>query len=201
MKLIDVTGGPFGALYADPPWPFKTYSKPSQVPQRAQGQHYATMTMEALHALPVGDLAAKDAALFMWASDSLLPQAIELGQSWGFTYKTIAFIWAKRALREHGEQFSFFPADPVYRMGLGYWVRKQGEICLLFTRGKPKRLAKDVRQIIVDPRREHSRKPAETYDRIEALVNGPYLELFARQVRPAWTSWGNEVDKYDAYQT
>jgi N6-adenosine-specific RNA methylase IME4 len=79
---------------------------------------------------------------------------------------------------------------------MGYWSRKQTEICLLFTRGSPRRLGKGVRQLIVAPRREHSRKPDERYERIEALVNGPYLELFARTSRPGWSAWGNETDKF-----
>jgi len=83
------------------------------------------------------------------------------------------------------------------RMGMGKWTRKETEFALLFTRGKPSRLSGGVREIIDAPRREHSRKPDEQYDRIEALVGGPYLEMFARQRRGGWDSWGNEVDKFD----
>jgi N6-adenosine-specific RNA methylase IME4 len=82
-------------------------------------------------------------------------------------------------------------------MGFGYWTRKQVEPCWLFTRGRPKRVMKGVRQVIVEPRREHSRKPDVTRERIEALVAGPYLELFARTAAPGWSSWGNQVGKFD----
>jgi N6-adenosine-specific RNA methylase IME4 len=83
-------------------------------------------------------------------------------------------------------------------MGLGYWTRANSEVCLLATRGKPKRLNADVRQAIVEPRRQHSRKPDCVPGRIERLVAGPYLELFARTKRPGWTVWGNQTDKFEA---
>jgi N6-adenosine-specific RNA methylase IME4 len=79
---------------------------------------------------------------------------------------------------------------------MGYWTRANTEPCLLATRGRPKRLNADVRQAIIEPRREHSRKPDGIHKRIERLVAGPYLELFARQQRPGWDVWGNEVDKF-----
>ena len=89
-------------------------------------------------------------------------------------------------------------ADPVDSyMGLGYWTRANSEVCLLATRGSPKRLNADVRQGHHCPRREHSRKPEGVHERIERLVVGPYLELFARQRRPGWDCWGNEVDKFN----
>lgn len=98
---------------------------------------------------------------------------------------------------QDGRQLDIFKGESDPRMSMGYWTRKQTEQCWLFTRGKPKRLSKGVRQVIRDPRREHSRKPDEQYARIEALVGGPYLELFARQQRPGWTSWGNQVEKFE----
>jgi N6-adenosine-specific RNA methylase IME4 len=78
-------------------------------------------------------------------------------------------------------------------MTQGYWTRANPEACWLATRGAPKRLHADVRQLIVAPIMEHSRKPDEAYERIERLVEGPYLELYARRPRPGWTSWGNEL--------
>ena len=77
--------------------------------------------------------------------------------------------------------------------GLGYWTRSNPEMCLLATRGKPKRLNKSIPQLVVEQRREHSRKPDIVYDHIEKMLNGPYIELFARRKREGWTSWGNEV--------
>jgi N6-adenosine-specific RNA methylase IME4 len=128
--------------------------------------------------------AAEDCVLFMWAIDPMLPQAFELITAWGFTYKTVAFTWAK--INESGK-------DPI---GGGYWTRANPEMCLLATRGKPKRLNADVRQLLMAPRREHSRKPA-VHERIERLVGGPYLEMFARQERPGWDAWGNEVERFN----
>ena len=122
----------------------------------------------------------------MWAVDSHLDQAIELGRAWGFKYKTRAFTWRK--LTKDGTRA---------RIGMGYWTRKQTELCLLFTRGRPERFDMGVREIIDAPRREHSRKPDEQYERIERLVAGPYLELFARQAWPGWTAWGDESERLD----
>lgn len=194
--------GPFGCILADPPWAFLTYSKPKgTIPQRRNDSgaedHYATMTRDDLRALPVGAVAATDCALFMWVVDSHLDEAIELGRAWGFDYKTIAFIWAKTTKAGAPGQFGFFPPETVHRIGMGYWTRKQAEVCLMFTRGKPKRLGKGVRQIIEAARREHSRKPDETHARIQALVGGPYLEMFAREPREGWTVWGNQTDKFE----
>jgi N6-adenosine-specific RNA methylase IME4 len=173
--------GQYACILADPPWAFKTYSRPSgQVPQRAVQTHYTPMSSVDLLALPVGAIAAKDCALLMWTVSSHIDQALDLGRAWGFGFKTLGPVWDKG------------------RMGMGYWFRQQTEICLMFTKGKPKRLSGGVRQLIQAPRREHSRKPDEQYERIERLVAGPYLELFARQSRPGWDSWGNEVGKFDA---
>jgi len=135
-----------------------------------------------IKALPVGDWAAADCALFLWITDPSLPQALEVIEAWGFVYKTVAFTWAKTTKDGAG-----FP------IGCGYWTRANPEQCLLATRGRPQRLSRAVPQLIVAPRREHSRKPDEVYERIEVLVPGPYLELFARAPREGWHSWGFEV--------
>jgi N6-adenosine-specific RNA methylase IME4 len=116
----------------------------------------------------------------MWVVDAHMPDALKLIEAWGFVYKTVAFIWVKPSI------------------GMGYWSRKQAELCLLATKGKPKRLSGGVRQVIEAPRREHSRKPDEIYRRIEQLVGGPYLEMFARQPWPNWDAWGAEKDKFKA---
>jgi N6-adenosine-specific RNA methylase IME4 len=187
--------GPFACILADPPWSFKTYSGKSVTPHRSAEDHYVTTPTAVLCQIPVKAVVAKDAALFMWVTSSHIPDAIELAEAWGFKFKTIAFIWVKTPANKG--QMGFFPADPAYRIGMGYWTRQQGEICLLFTRGKPKRLSMAVRQIIAAPRREHSRKPDDTHARIQALVAGPYLEMFAREPRPGWTVWGNQTDKFE----
>lgn len=182
-----------GLILADPAWAFMTYSG-SSVPQRAEEQHYDVMSLEAMCAMPVLDLAAKDCVLVMWVIGSHLDQALALGRAWGFTYKTDLFTWVKTG-----------KYDPKVRpISLGKWSRKQTEMALIFTRGKPKRLDAGIRQlmesdehIIFAPKREHSRKPEEQYERLQRLVAGPYVELFARQSRSSWTTWGDQADKFD----
>lgn len=171
----------YGALLLDPPWAFLTRGGKSTTPHRGEDEHYKVMTLAEIAALPVPALAAPNCALFLWVVDSHLDVAFTLFNVWGFSYKTIAFVWNKRG-----------------RLGMGYWTRKQAEICLLATRGRPTRLGKGVRQVIEAPRREHSRKPDEVYTRIETLTGGPYLEMFARQQWPGWDAWGDEVTKFPA---
>ena len=170
----------YGAILTDPPWSFMTYTKQRTTPHRGVHEHYDVMTQDAMKAMPVADFAAPDCALFMWVVDSHFVDALELGRAWGFTFKTCAFVWVKTTLAG------------TAHISMGYWSRKQTEQCWLFTRGKPRRLGRGVRQIIEAPRREHSRKPDEIYGRVEALVGGPYIEMFARQRYPGWSQWGNQ---------
>ena len=142
--------------------------------------------------MPVGELAAPDSALFMWISWPMLAASLSLIEAWGFAYKTCAFAWMKG----HAGQLDMLRDDMDASMGMGYWTRANSEVCLLATRGSPKRLNADVRQGIIEPRREHSRKPDCVPGRIERLVAGPYLELFARSRRVGWESWGNQTDKF-----
>ena len=176
----------YGVIYADPPWSFRNWSV------RGTGRnaisHYDCLDFSALAALPVSDLAADNCALFLWAT--LLPRAIDLIQAWGFEYKTVAFYWMKLNARAKHEA-DFFT-------GLGYWTRANPEQCLLATRGHPTRLAKDVKRLVIEKRREHSRKPDCVRERIERLVAGPYLELFARETKPGWHCWGNQAGLFDA---
>jgi N6-adenosine-specific RNA methylase IME4 len=183
----------YGAILADPPWAFQTYSGPA-VPTTGE-QPYKTLSTDDLCAmsLQVRLLTARDAVLFLWITWPMLEAGLEVIRAWGFRYKTCAFAWMKA----DGTQLNMFPEHYSVRAGMGYWTMANSEVCLLATRGKPKRLNADVRQGIIEPRREHSRKPAEIYRRIERLVAGPYLELFARQRRLGWDSWGNEVDKFN----
>lgn len=182
--------GHFKAIYADPPWHFETRSDVCD--QRGPGGHYSTMRLAEIESLPVGDLAANDCVLFMWATWPMLPQALALIETWGFVYKTCGFDWMKADDR----QPDMFTDSVKVQVGMGYWTRANSEPCLLATRGKPKRLNADVRMGIIEPRREHSRKPDCVPGRIERLVEGPYLELFARTQRPGWTVWGNQTDKF-----
>ena len=150
------------------------------------------MTYAEIAALPVGDLAAPDCALFLWVSWPMLGDALALIEAWRFSYKTCAFSWMKA----HAGQLDMLRDDMPALIGMGYWTRANSEVCLLATRGRPRRLNADVRQGIIEPRREHSRKPDCVYSRIERLVAGPYLELFSRTTRSGWDSWGHEVGKF-----
>lgn len=178
----------YGVIYADPPWSFKTYSSPEEgtVPHRTEVAPYKSMTAEELLALQVEELAAKDCVLHMWTISSHLDQALWLGKAWGFTFKSLGMVWVKT---QKGD-----PEKP--KMGMGKWFRQEAEVCLLFTRGKPSRLSAGVRQTILEPAREHSRKPDVGYDLVEALSAGPYLEMFSRSDRKGWDAMGNEKGKF-----
>jgi N6-adenosine-specific RNA methylase IME4 len=181
--------GHFKAIYADPPWHFEVWAEGGN---RNVTSKYSTMQLDEMAALPVGDLAADNCVLFMWVVWPKLFEAIDLIKAWGFTYRTCAFCWIKA----DGRQPDMFAESVPVQVGMGYWTRANSEVCLLGARGKPKRLNADVRQGIVEPRRQHSRKPDCVPARIERLVEGPYLELFARTQRPGWTAWGNQTDKF-----
>lgn len=193
MTRDDLPGWPegqrFAAILADPPWAFKVWAKDTGHGRSAES-HYATQGLDWIKSLPVADLAAPDCALFLWACMPQLPEALDVIAAWGFRFKTCAFTWAKTT------RASTPTWAPRWHIGLGYWTRANAELCLLATRGHPKRLRADVRQLIVAPVREHSRKPEESRERIEQLVVGPYLELFARQARPGWVAWGNQTDRF-----
>jgi len=168
----------YGVIYADPPWSFRNWSDKGT--GRNAISHYDCLNFETLAALPVADTAADDSVLFLWAVDPLLNKAFELIRAWGFEYKTVGFYWVKKNIKSDG----FFT-------GLGYWTRANPEQCLLATRGKPRRRDKNVRKLVIEPRREHSRKPDDVRERIESLVDGPYLELFARETKPGChRRWG-----------
>ena len=180
----------FGAILADPPWRFLSWSDRGK--DRAAENHYKVMALSVLETLPIERLAKTDCVLFLWATWPLLQDALSLITWWGFQYKTCAFCWTKA----DNTQPHFFTAELNAEMKLGYWTRANSEVCLLATRGKPKRRNADVRQAIIAPSRQHSRKPDGIHKRIERLVTGPYLERFARQKRHGWTTWGDQTDKF-----
>ena len=135
-------------------------------------------------ALPVAELADKDCALFLWITLPKLCEAWGVMEAWGFTFKTVAFVWIKQNKSGKG-----------YFFGLGYWTRSNAEICLLAVRGKPKRISKKVFQFFVSPLQEHSKKPEEARKRIVELMGDlPRIELFARRQSVGWDVWGNEVE-------
>jgi N6-adenosine-specific RNA methylase IME4 len=180
--MIERPYGGFRAIYADPPWSFTNYSPKGH----AKGPHaqYRCADLADLKALPVEPLAAQDAALFMWATFPMLPEALELIRAWGFAYKT-GGPWAKRS--STGNKWAF---------GTGYIFRSAAELLLVGTRGKPTWLSKSERNLWVAPIREHSRKPDCVREMIERLAPGPRLELFARESVPGWVGWGDEVGKF-----
>ena len=172
----------YGIIYADPPWHYRVYSKKGA--GRSAESHYPTMTIEEIQALPVSELADKDCALFMWITFPLLKESLSVLSAWGFKFKTIAFVWIKQN-RKSDSQF----------WGMGYWTRTNAEFCVLATKGKPKRMAKNVHQVIVSHIEEHSKKPDEARRRIVRLMGDlPRIELFARQKSAGWDVWGNEVE-------
>lgn len=135
--------------------------------------------------MPIRELCDVDCWLFLWAVGPRLHDAIWLMGKWGFAYSGIGLSWVK-----------LNPSGTGYAVGMGHTTRHNVELCLLGKRGKPARLSKAVRELIVSPRREHSRKPDEQYHRIEKFCTGPRLELFARTQRRGWISWGREREKF-----
>lgn len=193
----------FGCIVADPPWSFKGYTAiQSQNPQstRAVERHYECMSIEAIKAMPIGSLLLPDSHLWIWTTGPNLPNAFEVIKAWGFKYSAIGFVWVKLK-RSYGlGQLRFLSSadlDRELHVGLGLTTRKNAEFCLLGRRGNARRIAKDIREIIMAPVREHSRKPDEAFARIERYCDGPRLDLFARETRPGWTSWGLEAAKFD----
>lgn len=211
MSDLPTVDGGFRAILADPAWQFETWSPKgrdrcpdapmtrNEQRQNRPERHYATMPLQAIKDLPVANVAARDSVLFLWAVDSMLPQALDVGEAWGFKFKTVAFYWVKTR-NENSTRANLHtePAHQLFPMGTGYWTRANPETCLLFTRGKPKRLSASVRKLMVSPRREHSRKPDEARLRVQQLVQGPYLEMFARSSADGWHSWGNETERFAA---
>lgn len=173
-----------GAILADPPWLFRNFSAKGEAKNPLA--HYACMSTQDIAKLPVSQLAKPDCALLMWATAPMLPDAVALMAAWGFTFKS-AGAWAKQS--STGQKWAF---------GTGYCFRSAAEFFLLGTIGKPAIKSRSVRNLIVAPVREHSRKPEAQYDMVEQLFDGPYLELFSRTARPGWAAWGNETGKFEA---
>lgn len=196
MTFAPLPDGKFGAIYADPPWHFQAWAGARKsgagIACRATKPAYTTLIDEDIAAIPVSSISADNCVLFLWTCWPMLRRTFPILDAWGFDYKTCAFAWMKA----NAMQVELFEPTIKADMNLGYWTRANSEVCLLATRGKPKRLNADVRQGIIEPKRQHSRKPDCVYGRIERLVAGPYLELFARTTRPGWTSWGNQVGKF-----
>lgn len=197
MTLLETPeAGRYSVLLADPPWKFVTRSKKGAGRPGSAEYHYPTMTLGEVCELPVRDVVGRDCHCFLWTTGPHLRQAFEVLDAWGFRYSTVAFVWVK--LRRKAGGGLFYDTVHDFHVGQGYTTRANAEFCLLGRRGRPARLAKNVRQLIVDPIREHSRKPDETRERIVAYAAGPRLEMFSRSTAPGFDAWGNELGKFDA---
>ena len=184
--------GHYRVIAVDPPWNFKSNSKAK--PGRNARRHYATMSLAELAAMPVGDLAAPDCAMFLWITGPLLAIGahLPLMKAWGFKPSGMGFVWIK--LNPHAASLFMLKSDLA--MGGGFTTRKGAEFVLIGKRGRSVRRDAGVHEVIIEPRREHSRKPEAFFDRVERYSTGPYLELFARAPRKGWTVWGNETGKF-----
>lgn len=176
-------GDRFTTILADPPWQFQ--NKTGKVaPEHRRLSRYATLTLSEIMALPVDRVAAPTAHLYLWVPNALLPQGLAVLQAWGFTYKS-NIVWHK--IRKDGGSDG---------RGVGFYFRNVTELILFGVRGKNVRTRDAGRRqvnLVATRKREHSRKPDEIYPIIEACSHGPYLELFARGVRPGWAQWGNQA--------
>lgn len=185
-------GRKFGSIGSDPQWKFLTRSVAGE--GRSANVHYKTEEVDKIKDLPVGQLLAEDGAFYMWMVDWCPEDAHGLLTHYGLQHITTAFTWVKTSGEGPLDAF----ANSTWHMGQGYWTRANPEQCWFATKRdskkKPKRLYADVRQLIVAPVMEHSRKPDEWLDRIERLTEGDYLELQARRPRKGWVSWGDELE-------
>jgi N6-adenosine-specific RNA methylase IME4 len=183
----ELDGKRFRTILADPPWRFQNRTG-KMAPEHKRLSRYGTMNLDEIKALPVSQIADSPAHLYLWVPNALLAEGMEVMEAWGFTYKT-NLIWHK--VRKDGGSDG---------RGVGFYFRNVTEVVLFGIRGKGARtLSAGRRQVnlLASRKREHSRKPDELYDIIEACSPGPRLELFARGSRQHWESWGNQAEVYD----
>ncbi|MFQ5857500.1 MAG: MT-A70 family methyltransferase [Anaerolineae bacterium] len=176
--------GKFGTILADPPWRFQNRTG-KMAPEHKRLSRYSTLSLREIRALPTRELALPESHLYLWVPNALIKEGLEVMEAWGFTYKT-NLIWYK--IRKDG--------GPDGR-GVGFYFRNVTEMVLFGVRGSLRTLKPGRTQvnIMLARKREHSRKPDEIYDIIEACSPGPYLELFARFGRPGWIQWGDEIEE------
>ena len=177
----------FSTILADPPWQFQNRTG-KVAPEHKRLNRYGTMTLDDIKALPVAHVAADTAHMYLWVPNALLPEGLAVLAAWGFNYKS-NIVWHK--IRKDG--------GPDGR-GVGFYFRNVTELVLFGTRGKNARtLAPGRSQVnfLKTQKREHSRKPDEFYEIVEACSPGPFLEMFARGSRPGWSTWGNQADDYE----
>ena len=176
----------FATVLADPPWQFQNRTG-KMAPEHKRLNRYATMTLDDILALPVISIVEDTAHLYLWVPNALLPEGLRVLAAWGFEYKS-NIVWHK--IRKDG--------GPDGR-GVGFYFRNTTELILFGVRGRNARTLPPGRRqvnILKSRKREHSRKPDEAYELIEACSPGPFLEMFARGSRAGWTTWGNQADEY-----
>ncbi len=180
-ELPQIVGG-FSTVLADPPWRFANRTG-KVAPEHRRLDRYSTMPLEAIKALPVHQVVAPNAHLYLWVPNALLPDGLDVMASWGFRYVSNV-VWAKRRI----------DGGPDGR-GVGFYFRNVTELLLFGVRGSMRTLAPGRSQVnmIETRKREHSRKPDEQYKLIESCSPGAYLEMFARHARAGWTAWGDEA--------
>jgi len=185
-ELLEIASGQrFSTILADPPWQF-TNKTGKVAPEHKRLSRYGTMKLDEILALPVSEIAATPSHLYLWCPNALLPDGIAVLKAWGFNYKS-NIVWHK--VRKDGGSDG---------RGVGFYFRNVTELILFGVRGKNARtLAPGRRQVnlLATRKREHSRKPDEQYEIIEACSSGPFIELFARGVRKGWTTWGNQANE------
>lgn len=180
--IVDIfnTDKKYNIIYADPPW---TYRDKALSGNRGACCKYPVMSIKDLCGLPIKYIADTNCVLFLWVTMPKINECFNVIEKWGFEYKTCAFTWVKRNKKK-----------PTWFMGMGRWTRANAELCLLATKGKPKRVNASIHSVIDTPIEEHSKKPEVTRDRIVQLLGDlPRIELFARQKVDGWDCWGNEV--------
>ena len=166
-------------IYADPPWSYNDKGCNGNAEN-----HYTSMALESICQLPINKIASENCILFLWATYPMLREALQVIERWGFEYKSIGFQWVKLNKKA---------LTPFY--GLGRWTRGNTEPCLIAVKGKPKRIAKNVFQLIQEPIKGHSKKPNKVRNEIVRLMGDlSRIELFAREKTDGWDVWGNEVD-------
>lgn len=195
--------GPFDFIEADPNWRYKGWGSHKDTKNtRSPDRHYKTATIEQIMALPVADIAAKHSHLALWITGNLVVQGehVRIMRAWGFKPSSVGWVWVKvNRSAWQGRFFSGLDDMKDIFMGLGKTTRQNAEFVMLGRRGSPKRFDTGNRQVILAPRRQHSRKPDEFYDRARAYA-GPdarMVSLFSRQPREGWTVWGDEADKFE----
>ena len=184
MTILSESKGKFSTILADPPWQFQNRTG-KMAPEHKRLMRYPTMKLNEIMELPIGDLAAERSHLYLWVPNALLQDGLDVMSAWGIKYKTNLILYKIR--KDNG---------PDGR-GVGFYFRNVTEVLLFGTRGSIRTLDPGRTQVNIIParKREHSRKPDETYDLIESCSPGPYLELFARHPRKNWVQWGNEIEQ------